>query len=183
MSGVNLIKLTAILVISLVVMGSANCEEGSLDVLNTEDQNISTWYEGWADEPIEATIQIEAGKAVIEGKSQNRAFGSIHKTITVDLNEYPVLEIEVESVKFYWYLIVSGEQFKFDPANPALRDGYVLVQEAANKTGKYKYNIKEISGLSGEQKFDLQVGVGKHVGGSNIGCKVVVKSLKFIRGK
>lgn len=171
----------AAVAVSLVFTGTAGCEEAGLDILNTESKNISKWWESWGDEPKEASIQIKDGKALIEGRSDDKAFGSIHKNLTINLDEYPVLEIEVESVNYYWYLVISGEQFRFDPAIPGSGEGYVLVQEAANKSGKYKYNIKKLTGLSGEQKFDLQLGVGKHVGGTNIGCKAVIKSLRFVR--
>lgn len=183
MSKINFITGIAVLAVSLVFTGTVGCEETSLDILNTESKSISKWWESWGDEPKEAAVQMKEGRAFIEGKSQHKAFGSIHKNLAVDLDKYPVMEIEVESVDYYWYVVISGEQFKFDPANPKSGSGYVLVQEAANKTGKYKYNIKEITGLSGEQKFDLQVGVGKHVGGSNIDCKAIIKSLKFIHVK
>ncbi len=178
---VNLTMGVVISAIYLMFTGSVGCEETALDILNTENQNISIWYEGWADEPIEASIQIKEGKALIEGKSSDKAFGSVHKNITVDLDKYPVIEIDVESVNYYWYLLVSGEQFKFDPANPKSGDSYLLLQEAANKTGEYRYDLEKISGLSGEQRFDLQLGVGKHVGDGNIGCKAAIKSLKFVR--
>lgn len=160
----------------------ANAQD-SIDVLNIENENISAWYEGWEGQPPEARIRIEGATATIEGASPDKTFGSVHKNVSINVDEYPVLEIEVESINYYWYLIISGSQFHFDPAVPNLGEGYVLLQEATNRTGKLTYNIKKIAKLSGKQNFDLQLGVGRPAYSSNEGAVVVIKSLKFIKSE
>ncbi len=181
MSKINLVIYSVVLIISLVFAYTVHCEKGAIDIFKAENENISDWHEGWAGEPIEATIEIKKDEAIIEGATQDKAFGSVHKNMTIDLDRYSVIKIDVKSVSYYWYLIVSGEQFHFDPTNPRLADGYALLQESTNKTGKYKYDLKKITGLSGKQNFDLQIGVGRFSGDGNIGCKAVIKSLRFIQ--
>lgn len=179
------VKLTAwsFVLLAVFLIPKMASAQDSIDILNTESENISAWYEGWEDQPPEAKIKVDGTTATIEGASLDKTFGSVHKNVTIDLDEYPVLEIEVTSVNYYWYLVVSGSQFNFDPAAPNVGDGYALLQEATNRVGTLKYNIKKITGLSGEQNFDLQLGVGRPAYNSNVGAVLTIKSLKFIKSE
>ena len=154
----------------------------SLDILNTKDANISEWYEAWGDKTPEAKIKIENGIALIKGSSEGSNFGSVHKNITIDLDEYPALEINVISVNYYWFLIISGPQFYYDPGVAGSNEGYMSLQEATSRSGKIRYNIKKMTGLSGKQNFDLQVGVGRPDYKDNIGAIVKIGSLSFVKG-
>jgi len=132
-----------------------------LDILNTKNADISDWHGAWGDSAPEAKIKIENGIAVIAGISEGSNFGSVHKNITINLDEYPDLEINVISANYYWFLIISGPQFYRDPAVAGSNEGYASLQESTNRSGKIRYNIKKMTGLSGKQNFDLQVGVGR----------------------
>ncbi len=143
-----------------------------LDLLGDElYENMSDWYPGWGDGPERITIQTIKKETVIEAKLENQNWEGIHKNITLDLDEYPYLEIDVKSVSDYWFLVISSDKIK---------QGYIKIQPDTIRIGKIKYNIKKLLGLTGEVNFVLQIGISKPKAKNCAGSKVVLKKLRLL---
>lgn len=142
----------------------------SYDLINKNYNNIGFWQLGHMDSR-EVEIKVKDRKTIITGKMDNQNFGAARKNVTLDLNKYSFIEIEVADVSDHWYLIMSGN---------SIPNGYIKLQPDSNKKGVFEYNIKEKLKISGTIDFDLQIGVSSPEGKNCLGQKVVVKKLHIL---
>ncbi|MDP3787350.1 MAG: hypothetical protein Q8R05_07410 [Candidatus Omnitrophota bacterium] len=125
----------------------------------------------------------EGKVAVIEGLSDKESFGCVYQDVTVDVNKYPVLEIDVNSASKMWYIIIGCENLK-DKEVDFDNNKFVRLQFDTDRVGKHTYNLKALTGLSGEQTFRLKVGVATgDVYIPAVGIKMVFRSLKLVGTK
>jgi hypothetical protein len=80
------------------------------------------------------------GVATIKGKPSKPA-GAVYRTLVVDLDRYPLLQINVLSVTKQWYLALAGKQFQGDFIK--------LIQ--SSKAGFFEFDVASLTGLSGRQ--------------------------------
>lgn len=136
--------------------------------------NIGDWYPGWGEGTERVTIKKEKDGVLIEGKEKNQTWEALHKNITLDIDKYPLLEVEVKSVTDQWFLIISSDK---------LKKGYIKIQEDTNKVGKFKYNLKKILGLTGQNDIVLQIGVSASGKKKSAGSKIVLKKFQLSKEK
>ena len=89
--------------------------------------------------------------------------------MTVDLDARPTLKVNVLSCSKGWFLLV---------AHPRLSGGYVRLIET-DKPGPYEFNIPKLTGLSGPQNFEVQIGVSDPGGVSIKGQNLVFETVRF----
>lgn len=116
---------------------------------------------GW--HSFSANMSLVNGGAVIGENSSEGDEGYAAKTYYVHLDESPYLNIDVRSVSGQWAL----EADKGDGSPP------VMLQHAINESGKYVYNVKQLTGWSGSSAFSIRL----HAIGE--GSEVDVHSLSF----
>lgn len=136
--------------------------------------NIGDWYPGWGEGAERVTIKKEKDGVLIEGKEKNQTWEALHRNITLDIDKYPLLEVEVKSVTDQWFLIISSDKIK---------KGYIKIQEDTNKVGKFTYNLKKILGLTGQNDIVLQIGVSVSGKKKSAGSKVVLKKIQLSKEK
>lgn len=141
------------------------------ELLDYKTTDISEWNSKWN---VESQAGAELTKKdetfIIKAKLKKQNFAAIYKHITIDLDAFPFLEIDVKKTSAKWFLIFSGEKIK---------NGYIRIQTDTDKKGKIKYNIKKKLGVKGELSFDLEMGVSVPDGTSCDGEEVIIKDLKF----
>lgn len=121
--------------------------------------------------------------AVIEGISDKESFGCVYQDLTINLDKYPTLEIDVTSVTKNWYIIVQSDKLQGKETD---YDGnqFVRIQVDTDRTGQHRYNFKELTGLSGEQAFRLKVGVATgDVYIPTEGVKMLFRTFRFVGTK
>jgi hypothetical protein len=124
---------------------------------------------GWDRETKGVDIRSFEGIATVEGRAVETSWGSVYKTVSVDLDQHPLLEINVLSVSGSWYLILAGDQFP---------DGYIRLMES-NETGRFSFDVPLLGEISGRQKFQVKVGVSNPGGGRLAGESVSFSKLAF----
>ena len=100
----------------------------------------------------------------------HRPWASIMKTVTVDVDRYPLLQVNVLAASKSWYIILSGPQFP---------DGFLRLVET-DKTGHFSFDLKKMTALSGPQKMDVKIGVSQPGGTALEGVKVSFNKLAFL---
>ena len=117
--------------------------------------------------------------AKIEGTSTKQSFGSVYQDVTVNLDKYPYLEVNVDSLVGMWYIILLNEDLK----NAEQEEGgskYVRIQPDTLLLGKFRYDLKKITELSGLTTFRFKIGISTGVSESfNRGEYVVIKYIRF----
>jgi len=137
-------------------------KEDYIDLYSIPDnEDIS----GWINES--AKISVINTFAHILGQSNDER-GGIEKSITVDLDQYPILKIQIESVSVKWAIVLKGGSIP----------GGELEIVNSGTIGNFEYNVKTLTGLSGEQTFTLVIQV-YNPGDYNIGETVDFSNLKF----
>lgn len=150
--------------------------------------DLTNWRDKFEDDALtNAKIFLEdspGGKlAIIEGLSDKESFGCVYQDLTVDIDKYPVLEIDVNSASKMWYIILVCENLK-DKEVDFDNNKFVRLQFDTDRAGKHTYNLKTLTGLSGKQTFRLKVGVAtSDVYVPIVGAKMAFRSLKFVGTK
>jgi hypothetical protein len=162
-------KVTVLFLICLAsVAGLASFATAAMmpDYIYLFDENkpdLTNWRDKFEDNAsTNAKIFLEnspEGKvAVIEGLSDKESFGCVYQDVTVDVDKYPALEIDVNSVSKMWYIILVCENLK-DKEVDFDNNNFVRLQFDTDRAGKHTYNLKALTGLTGEQSFRLKVGI------------------------
>jgi len=118
--------------------------------------NISDWTN-----PFNASISAGAGVATVSAGVG--PYGSVKKSLTVNLTDSPLLQITVPQV-------VAGSQWALKVNKGS---GDINVQTDTSQTGTFTYNLKEITGWSGKQTFNILLYI---IGPSGASFKVDVIS-------
>jgi len=105
----------------------------------------------WQVEDVKNEILIwsHQGIATVEAIQSDQSWSSLHKTVSINLNIHPLLQIRVLSATKRWYLILSS---------PKMQNDYVRLIET-DKKGLFTFDIPQLTQLSGHQKFDIKIGV------------------------
>jgi hypothetical protein len=144
----------------------------SLDLLaeGKSGMGLGDWLSHRQGQGDESAISRKDGNLVVEGVLEDRNFAAAFKNISCNIDDHPVLKIEVASITKNWFIILSGPLFK---------EGYVRVQPDTDKTGLLTYNLKNLFNLSGKVAFDLQLGISDPDGKSCKGIKLTVSKLSL----
>src|SRR3989344_5355791 len=118
-----------------------------------ESQNLMN---SWKVEDAGLKMQFRQfeGIATLQSEKNGRPWGAVYQTAALNIDQYPILQIHVLSATKYWYLILSGPQFS---------GGYIRLTET-KETGLFNFDIPKLTGLSGNQKFDVKIGVSDPTG-------------------
>lgn len=173
---------------ALVLFATAVAIPDYIFLFDKSNPDLKNWRDKFEDDAsTNAKMYLEdspEGKvAVIEGLSDKESFGCVYQDLTVDLDKYPVMEIDVNSVSKRWYIIIQSDKLQGKEAD---YDGnqFLRVQVDTDRTGQHKYNLKNLTGLSGEQSFRLKLGVATgEVYVPAEGIKMVFRSLKLVGTK
>lgn len=157
-------------------------------VFDYRNPDIKSWNDKFEDDAsTNARIYLEdypEGKiAIIEGISDKESFGCVYQDLTVDLDKYPVMEIDVTSVSKKWYIILQSGKLQEKETD---FDGnqFVRVQFDTDRTGQHKFDLKTITGLSGEQTFRLKLGIATgDVYVPAEGVKMLFRTLRLVGTK
>lgn len=95
------------------------------------------------------------GVGTLRAKEANRSWGAVYRTMAVDLDQQPLLQINVLSAKGNWYLILAGEK---------IPKGYVRLTETGD-TGLATFDVPALTGLKGSQTLVVKVGLSSQTGG------------------
>jgi hypothetical protein len=132
--------------------------------------SISGWQDKWPDgKPSGASFGGTMGNYVVKGTAKE-SYGSVWKKMTVDLTQTPILSIDVSNVNGFWFMIVKNQKIK---------QGYVKVQPDTNVTGKQAFDLRSITGLSGRQEMEIDLGVSSGKAEPNLGKTVTFKDVKL----
>lgn len=122
---------------------------GGLNLLDPSGKDLDLWQEFVKGGPHEVRFSVRNGLGIVKGKMNDRNWGAVHRDITADLSQFPVFEINVLDCSRSWYIIVES---------PGLNDGYYRLIDTQN-IGLYEFDLPALTGLSGEQTFQIQIGV------------------------
>lgn len=144
-------------------------QEGCLYVLDPDDAHADLWQESVPDGPHEVRFQQKNGVGIVKGKITERNWGAVHRPVTVDLKKCPILQIRMVSSSKNWYLILTS---------PAIKEGFVRLKDSSEE-GLFEFNVAQITGLTGDQTFDLQVGLSNPTGDTLKGEWAAFDLLRF----
>lgn len=132
--------------------------------------SITGWQEKWPDgKPSGAVMSGSQGSYTIKGTSK-QSYGSVWKKMMVDLSQTPILSIDVSDANGFWFIIAKNQKIK---------QGYVKIQPDTNVTGKQVYDLRSITGLSGKQELEIDLGVSSGKSDPNMGKTVTFKDVKL----
>jgi len=188
-------KLLTMILLSCAVIAVSNCSWAAdkapaaeyVYLFDGTKPDTSAWKDRFEDgSSTEARIYL--GKpnippgmtmAKIEGLSMKQSFGGIYQDVTVNLDKYPYLEVNVDSLVGMWYIILLNEDLK-NAEQEESGSKYVRVQPDTLTLGKFRYDLKKITGLSGLNTFRVKIGISTGVSESfNRGKYVVFKYIRF----
>ena len=133
--------------------------------MGTSGSNVSTG----------AQAKIEGKKMVVTGSLPNQSYGNIYRSLEVDLDETPYMELDAESATHNWYLILKGDQ---------LPSGFVRIQPDTTQIGVMRYDLRLVTGLSGKQSFkEIQLGISTDGSAGNNGHKLVINRFRLYAPK
>jgi hypothetical protein len=166
---------------SLALMASAGyakpkaasaSDAGQPKMSGAKESSSSGWSDKWPDGTSTGAEVTSSGDNAftVTGNSAKQSYGGVHKKVSVDLDKTPTLTIDIPSVSGFWYLIAKS---------PKIKQGYVKIQPDTDTTGKQTFDIKALTGLSGKQEFELEVGVSSGKADPNKGKSVTFKNLTF----
>ena len=121
------------------------------------------------DGPLEVNFYQREGLGIVRGKLYDKNWGAVHRNVTVDLDRFPVLEINVLSSSKNWFLIL---------ASPSMKSKYARLAES-KAPGNYQFDVQRKTELSGVQTFDLQIGVSAPENPSARGEWMAFDELRF----
>ncbi|MGO2360184.1 MAG: hypothetical protein ACTH6N_03545 [Brachybacterium tyrofermentans] len=102
--------------------------------------------EDWVTTSGDATLTPgEDGGTVTIGKDSSS--GSVTRTLTVDLDDHPLIAIDVAGLSDQWALKLHDEELDKDYA----------LQEDTAETGVHVYDIAQITGWSGRRSFGVKI--------------------------
>lgn len=128
---------------------------------------VSAWKDKWPDGSSSgASVKEDSGKFIVSGISNKQSYGTVYRIITVNLDKNSTLKINPLSVNGQWYLEASGGSLKAP----------VKIQGDTDAASPQFYDLKEILGISGEQSFELHIGVGSGSQEPNAGKEAVFSS-------
>ncbi len=173
---------------ALVSLATAAMVPDYVQLFDKSNPDLKNWRDKFEDDAsTNAKMYLEdspEGKlAVIEGLSDKESFGCVYQDLTVNLDKYPVMEVDVNSVSKKWYIILQSDKLQGKEAD---FDGnqFVRIQVDTDRTGQHKYNLKNLTGLSGEQSFRLKVGVAtSEVYVPVEGAKMLFRTFRFVGTK
>ncbi len=182
----KILKISAISIfLVLMSISSLKAAVDYIYLFDSKNPSIEDWknefYDSFSSNAgIELKQYSEGSIAVIEGTSKKESFGCVYMEVEVNLDKYPVLEIDVDSVSKYWYIIIISDQLK-GKEEDAQGNKFIRVQPDVNRKGKSTYNLKSITGLTGTQSFILKVGVA--TGDVYVPVKEQTMSFNYLRLK
>ncbi len=144
-------------------------DESAYKIFTPNFDAIDLWLESYKGGPQEVRFNIENGLGIVKGEMSQRSWGAVHRDVKVDLSKYPALEITVLACSKSWFLLIN---------NPALSEGTYRFIET-DKPGVYRFNVAQLTGLSGEQDLEIQLGVSSPDSGSIKGSKLIFNRLEF----
>lgn len=101
------------------------------------------------DDQTHLSLRSFKGTGVLENERTEKSWGAMAKNISIDLDRFPALQIQVLSSEKKWYLIVAG---------PQIPQGYIRLKETDEK-GLFEFNVAQLTGLKGKQKFTVKLGI------------------------
>jgi hypothetical protein len=113
-------------------------------------------HEGWIETG--ATLSFAGGKLAATSPG---SYASVRKSVDLDFDREPVLEIAVASSQQAWALKVNDGTLPSDD----------LIQSDTGQTGRFTYDLRAATGWSGKKRMDLilfEIGPGKTVEVSSI---------------
>lgn len=134
--------------------------------------SVSDWKTSWGSLPSGAAVKVDGGKMLITGNLASQSYGCVYRSLEVDIDKTPYLEMEVESASHHWYLLLKGEQ---------LPNGYVKVQPDTDQMGLMQFDLRLAAGLSGKQVFsEVQLGVSTEESASgNKGQTLLIRKIQL----
>ena len=116
-------------------------------VFDPSKKEPADWHtEGKADEIL---FWSHDGIATLEVLKTDRSWGALFKTVSVNLDRHPLLQINVLSATKKWYLIIG---------NPGIPNGYIRLIET-DQTGSFTFDVSKVSNLTGRHKLDVKIGI------------------------
>ncbi|MSS83357.1 hypothetical protein FYJ24_00970 [Actinomycetaceae bacterium WB03_NA08] len=82
--------------------------------------------------------------------TSGRGFGAVARTFTVDLSASPVLTIAVDNLS-------AGSQWAMKLSDPETSKDFATIQNDTPESGFFSYNLASLTGLTGEQTFDIKL--------------------------
>lgn len=130
----------------------------------------SGWKEKFPDgSATGATVKEDKGGFTVTGISKDKSYGPVYRIVTVNLDKTPILKVTPTAVVGKWYVEMMGGNIK----SP------VKVQQDT-QTQTQTYYLKNLLGLSGEQSFELHIGISSGGKDPNAGKEVSFKDLSFV---
>lgn len=139
-----------------------------LKVYDPTGQDSGVWKK--ENDKAEIGFSTYRGITTLEASDPERPWSAMYRPVSVNLDQHPILEIGVLSVSKQWYLILAGDQFD---------GGYTRLIESKD-TGSFSFDIPKLTGLKGQQKFEVKIGVSDPEGTPLSGEKVVFDKLAFV---
>ncbi|MBU0479266.1 hypothetical protein KKC91_11965 [bacterium] len=166
-----ILPLVTVLIISCGNSATAEEKLEYIDIFSSQNTDVTSWHDNWNGVSTGAIITKEGAKAIIIGTNANKSYGPVYINVDMDLDKFPILEINVDSVTHHWYLIIN---------HPSLNRGYTKIQPDTDYQGEKKYDLRLLTGLSGKQSFQLQLGVSTaEMKNNNLAEKLVFTKLRF----
>ncbi|MGQ0645329.1 MAG: hypothetical protein ACT4O3_07540 [Elusimicrobiota bacterium] len=133
---------------------------------------MAGWLNKWPDGSSSGAEMKSAGNVqTITGTSKKQSYGNVHKRIGVDLDKTPFLTVDVASVNGFWFLIAKS---------PRIKQGYMRIQPDTNVAGVHIYDVKALTGLSGRQELEVELGVSSGKQDPNYGKSFSIKDFRFV---
>lgn len=144
-------------------------DDGTWPVFTASYEDMDQWKESYKDGPQEVRFSVKGGQGIVKGRLLQRSYGTLHRSVKADFDRYPFLEINVLSSSRNWFLLL---------AHPLLPQGIYRFIET-DKPGRYRFNIPQLTGLTGEADVEIQIGVSDPGGCSIQGDTLVFDRLEF----
>lgn len=188
-------KLLVMILLSCAVIAVSSCACAAdkaptaeyVYIFDGTKPDTSAWKDGF-DDGSSTEARMYLGKpnippgmtmAKIEGISVKQSFGSVYQDVTVNLDKYPYLEVNVDSLVGMWYIILLNEDLK-NAEQEESGSKYVRVQPDTLMLGKFRYDLKKTTGLSGLTTLRFKIGISTGLSESfNRGKYVVIKYIRF----
>lgn len=138
-----------------------------------EGPELDLWEESEEGGPREVRLSTRKNLAIVRGKMNRRSWGALQKKVSIDLDDFKLLEIVIDSCSKNWYLVL---------ASPKLPGGYIRLKETG-ETGAFDFDIPALTGLHGKQNFRLKLGISNPNGPSIRGEWLAFSHLGFRSAK
>ncbi len=132
------------------------------------DEQAAEFQNKWGDLSSGASFAVRNGAFVVTGTRKDDVYGCVYRNVDIDLDEDPILNIDVRKAKGEGYIILKAD---------GLPDGYVRLAPPLAKAGKFRYVLSDFIRKREKLSVELQIGVVNSAGPNAIGAEIAISSL------